>query len=36
MAKYRKKPIVIDAEVFKSGLEDGFDTIEIIEVKDKI
>lgn len=31
MAKYRKKPIVIDAEVFKSGLEDGFDTIEIIE-----
>ena len=23
MAKYRKKPVVIDAEVYKPGLEDG-------------
>lgn len=25
MAKYRKKPVVIDAEVYRPGLEDGFD-----------
>jgi len=24
MAKYRKKPIVIEAEVYKPGMEDGF------------
>ena len=24
MAKYRKKPIVIEAEVYKEGMEDGF------------
>ncbi|BCV23321.1 PGDYG domain-containing protein [Gelria sp. Kuro-4] len=24
MAKYRKKPVVIDAEVYRPGLEDGF------------
>jgi hypothetical protein len=27
MAKYRKKPVVIDAEVYTEGMEDGFDTI---------
>lgn len=25
MAKYRKKPVVIEAEVYKIGMEDGFD-----------
>ena len=25
MAKYRKKPVVIEAELYKEGLEDGFD-----------
>lgn len=25
MAKYRKKPIIVDAEVYKRGMEDGFD-----------
>ena len=25
MAKYRKKPVVIDAEVYCEGLEDGFE-----------
>jgi len=24
MAKYRKKPVVIEAEVYRYGLEDGF------------
>jgi hypothetical protein len=24
MAKYRKKPVVIDAELYHEGLEDGF------------
>jgi DNA-directed RNA polymerase subunit RPC12/RpoP len=27
MAKYRKKPIVVEAEVYKEGMEDGFDYI---------
>lgn len=25
MAKYRKKPVIIDAEVYHPGLEDGFE-----------
>ena len=25
MAKYRKKPVVVEAEVYKPGMEDGFD-----------
>ncbi len=25
MAKYRKKPVVIEAEVYKPGMEDGFE-----------
>lgn len=25
MAKYRKKPVVIEAEPYREGLEDGFD-----------
>ncbi|MCR1953815.1 hypothetical protein NSA24_03065 [Clostridioides mangenotii] len=25
MAKYRKKPVVIDAEPYREGLEDGFE-----------
>ena len=25
MAKYRKKPVVIEAEVYRPGLEDGFE-----------
>ena len=25
VAKYRKKPVVIEAEVYKEGMEDGFD-----------
>lgn len=29
MAKYRKKPVVIEAEVYKEGLEDGFDLFQI-------
>jgi len=24
MAKYRKKPVIIEAEVYKKGLEDGY------------
>jgi hypothetical protein len=27
MAKYRKKPVVIEAEIYKEGLEDGFSCI---------
>lgn len=27
MAKYRKKPIVIDAEQYRKGMEDGFDKV---------
>lgn len=27
MAKYRKKPVIIEAEVYQKGMEDGFDTI---------
>lgn len=29
--RYIKKPIIIEAELFRSGLEDGFDTIDIIK-----
>lgn len=29
MAKYRKKPVVIDAEVYKEGMEDGFKLAQI-------
>ncbi|PFP97708.1 hypothetical protein COK06_13290 [Bacillus cereus] len=25
MAKYRKKPVVVEAELYKEGLEDGFE-----------
>jgi len=25
MAKYKKKPVIIHAEVYREGLEDGFD-----------
>lgn len=25
MAKYRKKPIIVEAEIYKPGMEDGFD-----------
>lgn len=25
MAKYRKKPVVIEAEIYREGMEDGFD-----------
>jgi hypothetical protein len=25
MAKYRKKPVVIEAEIYRYGLEDGFE-----------
>lgn len=25
MAKYRKKPIIVDADVYKAGMEDGYD-----------
>lgn len=28
--KYRKKPIIIDAEVYKPGLEDGFSCIPFV------
>lgn len=31
MAKYRKRPIVIEAEKYREGLEDGFDTVDIIK-----
>lgn len=24
MAKYRKKPVVVEAEVYRAGLEDGY------------
>lgn len=24
MAKYRKKPVIVDAELYRPGLEDGF------------
>ena len=33
MAKYRKKPVVIDAEVYKPGMEDGFETRYVSESK---
>ena len=26
MAKYRKRPVVIEAEIYKQGLEDGFES----------
>lgn len=29
MTKYRKKPVVIDAEVYKEGMEDGFKLAQI-------
>ena len=25
IAKYRKKPVIVDAEVYREGLEDGFE-----------
>jgi hypothetical protein len=25
MAKYRKKPVIVEAEIYRLGLEDGFD-----------
>jgi len=25
MAKYRKKPVIVEAEIYKPGMEDGFD-----------
>lgn len=28
MAKYRKKPVVIEADVYRPGMEDGFDVVE--------
>lgn len=31
MAKYRKKPVVIEAEVYRPGLEDGFDVVEELQ-----
>jgi len=30
MSKYRKKPVVIEAEQYKPGMEDGFNTYTII------
>lgn len=33
MARYRKKPVIIEAEKFKSGLEDGFDIVDIIKLE---
>ncbi len=27
MAKYRKKPVVVEAELYRPGIEDGFDPI---------
>ena len=27
MGKFRKKPVVVEAEIYRLGLEDGFDTI---------
>lgn len=30
MARYRKKPIIVEAEKYREGLEDGFDTVDII------
>lgn len=24
MAKYRKKPVIVDAEIYRKGMEDGF------------
>lgn len=29
MPKYRKKPVVIEAEVYKAGMEDGFHLAQI-------
>lgn len=29
MAKWRKKPVIIDAEVYKQGMEDGYACYEI-------
>jgi hypothetical protein len=26
MAKYRKKPVIVEAEIYQEGMEDGFDT----------
>ncbi len=31
MAKYRKKPVVIEAEVYKPGLEDGFEWVKEVD-----
>jgi hypothetical protein len=31
MAKYRRKPIIVEAEKYREGLEDGFDTMDIIK-----
>ena len=30
MAKWRKKPVIVDAEVYKPGMEDGFDRCESV------
>ena len=30
MAKYRKKPVVIDAELYQLGMEDGFEELVIV------
>ena len=30
MAKYRKKPVVIEAEVYHEGMEDGFNCYRVI------
>lgn len=27
MAKYRKKPVIVEAEVYKRGMEDGFECV---------
>ena len=31
MAKYRKKPVVIEAEVFSQGMEDGIDFADTVQ-----
>lgn len=31
--KYRKKPIVVEAELYKEGMEDGFDFCELFSGK---
>lgn len=36
MGRYRKKPLVIEAEPFKSGMEDGIEHVKLGEVPDAI